>query len=258
MCWRRAWYNTRMEGSLQRTERLLREFEESNGVRYIRTRDLHNTSVHVCTENGRVLIAALKAFKSYIAFPGLAEKEETNRQHREIIRHLQNFVMSAMALVDVSRAWRKKLEARHPNFCAEYDARIAAEFRTVHEHLFIKDLRNYVGHYSLPVSAAQGSFTLSFSLAGGGEQRRLEWSVVLDLQALREWPGWSPESKKFLAGCSEDIELLGLVEPYLEKVQKFYSWFHSQLEVLHSADIEESTRMYEELNAPSGEKTGLA
>lgn len=248
---RRDWYNLKMETSLERTERLLREFEESAGVLYIRARDLHKTSTYAFTENGRVLLHALKSFKSYIAFPGLAEQEETNQQHREILRHFQNFITSALALVDVSRAWRKNLESRHPDFCAEYDKRLAAEFKGAQDHLFIKDLRNYMSHDSLPLSASQGSFTLSFSLNGGDEHRRLEWAIVLDLEALRQSRDWSSESKAYLASCSEDINLLTIVEPYHKRVVEFYAWFHEQLEALHAADIEESAKLHKQLNAPT-------
>lgn len=239
-----------METNLERTERLLREFEESPGVVYTRARDLHKTSTYTFTENGRVLIQALKSFKSYVAFPGFAEQEETNKQHREILRHFQNFVMSAMALVDVSRAWRKKLEPRHPGFCAEYDGRLVAEFKEAQDHLFIKDLRNYMTHYSLPLSASQGSFTLSFSLMGGDEHRRLEWAVVLDLESLRQSRDWSRQSKAYLASCSEDINVLTIVEPYHKRVVEFYTWFHERLEALHFMDIEESTRLHQDLNSP--------
>ena len=240
-----------METSGERTQRLIEEMENSPGYRFIRARDLHKSSGYAFTENGRVLIEALKSFRDYIAFPGLDEQAETNRQHREILRHFQNFVTSALALVEASRNWKKELQVRCPAFIAEYDARVASEFLGSVDHLLIQDLRNYMSHYRLPLSASQGTFTLKLSLQDDEQNNEMEWAVVLDLLELRQWSNWRPEPRAYLASCSDDINLLTIVEPYHKRVVSFYDWFYQRLEELHAADIAESVKRHEELNAPS-------
>lgn len=235
-----------METNEERAQLLIREWEDSSGYRYVQARDLHKSSTYNFAENGRVLIKALKDFQSYIAFPGLDAREETNRQHREILRHFQNFVTSSMALVHASRSWAKEFRVRFPDFCAEYDARVAAEFSGSVNHLFVQDLRNYLSHYRLPLSASQGTFTLRLSLKDGEQNNKIDWAIVLDLEGLRHWSGWRAKSKAYLAACSDDINLLTIVEPYHQRVLAFYDWFYQNLEELHAADIAESA----EFNAP--------
>lgn len=240
-----------MESEFDRTQRMIDELEESRGYRYIQARDLHKSSIYIFAENGRILIEALKSFKGYFAFPGLDEREETNRQHREILRHFQNFVASALALVDASRNWTAALRMSFPDFCAEYDARRAVEFTGSVNHLFVQDLRNYMLHYRLPRSASQGSFTLKFSLKDGEQNNETNWAIVFDLEGLREWDGWRAEPKAYLAACTDDIDLLTIVEPYHQQVITFYAWFHRRIEELHADDVAESAKRHVELHAPT-------
>jgi hypothetical protein len=239
-----------MESDFDRTQRLIQELEESAGFRYVRARDLHKSSTYNFTENGRLLVEALRSFQSYIAFPGLAEREETNRQHREILRHFQNFVASALALVEATRRWTNSLRARFPEFYAEYEGRVAAEFSEAVDHLLVQDLRNYMLHRGLPLSASQGSFTLRLNFKDGEQADRIDWAIVLDLEGLRQWDGWRSGSKAYLATCSEDVNLLSVVEPYHKRVMAFYDWFYQRLEALHAADVAESVRQHAELNKP--------
>lgn len=240
-----------MESEFDRTQRMIDELEKSPGYRYIQARDLHKSSIYIFTENGRVLIEALKSFKSYSAFPGLDQREETNRHHREILRHFQNFIASALALVDASRNWTADLWLRFPDFCAEYDSRRAVEFSGSVNHLFVQDLRNYMLHYRLPRSASQGSFTLKLSLKDGEENNETNWAIVFDLEGLRKWDGWRTEPKAYLAVCSDDIDLLTIVEPYHRQVIAFYAWFHQRVEALHAADVAEAAKHHAGLHGPT-------
>jgi len=240
-----------METEFDRTQRLIQEFEESAGYRYVRDRDLHKSSTYNFSENGRLLVDALKSFKSYVAFPGLHEREETTRQHREILRHFQNFVTSALALVEASRRWAKDLQVRFPEFCKEYNGRVAAEFSGAVDHLLVQDLRNFMLHRGLPLSASQGSFTLKLNLKDGEQDTQIDWAIVLDLEGLRQWDGWRSGPKVYLAACSDDINLLDVVEPYHKRVVTFYDWFYQRLEELHADDVAESVKRHAELNNPT-------
>jgi len=115
-----------------------------------------------------------------------SNRDAGTQAHRELNRHIHNFVSSALMLVEHTRIdMRKQYEATE--FLKVYEARAAATFAKSPVAQFVQGLRNYMLHRGLPHSRMFMRFTATPGTSDGSGT--METGVNLDTVALSEWSG---------------------------------------------------------------------
>jgi hypothetical protein len=150
---------------------------------------------------------------------------------REVIRLVHNYVASAKMLVDNTRPliqdWYK-----NTSFLAEYNAEVRSRFLNNSLSLFIEDLRNYILHYSLPITTATIKVTVDQIT---GNQTEIA-AITINKPALLRWKKWS-KGKKFLDTAEDEIVVLDIIERYYHQVTEFHEWMHKAFDTFHAAEF---------------------
>lgn len=154
----------------------------------------------------------------------------------EITRTLHNFAASAFTLVDHTRNLHNELYSAS-GALPDYQARVDTEFANDGLALFIKGLRNYCVHYSLPLVGVQ--LGIQSDIHTGTSTN---WGVPLSISKLLAWDGWTARPRAFLQGSGPTIDLATVVRQYRDKVESFQGWFQEQQRSVHRAEYEHQAR----------------
>jgi hypothetical protein len=162
---------------------------------------------------------------------------------RKTARFLHNYVSAAMSLVDHTR----RLYQQHYKVASEfsdYDDRVNKSFAKDPLAQFVKGLRQYVVHRSVP------PITFWFMLQPGPRsaamsesERRFVGFRVANLELFDNWPA---EGKNYFKG-KESIDLLQVCSSYTNKVVGFHGWLRNKIMQFHRLEIGEALRLQQEL-----------
>jgi len=153
----------------------------------------------------------------------------------ETARLLQNYLASASALVDQTRALIDSGYKSH-SFHEEYENQIKNRFVGNPIIGFVEDLRNYSLHYSLPVTGANLTFNQNESDKISASTA--DFILVLDRPSLLLWSNWSTKGKPFLNKITgNQIELSSFVDPYFNQVNEFHQWMFFRIQEIHSKEL---------------------
>jgi hypothetical protein len=217
---------------------------------------------HRC--DGRTLYARLRVFQvSLFAFNGnldsLLRAIETMRPNSvssdetmfefsdridlplmETCRCLQNFVSSAMTLVDQSRVLYKELYEPKGQL-ADYEREVKHRFADDPIHQFVQGLRNMTVHKRLPV--------ISYH-----ENRHFQdGSIVLDVTVclqkadLLQYDRWNGQARMFLENGAEKINVAQVMRDYHQTVAGFHDWFSRRQRETNAAELEYRDSLEREL-----------
>jgi hypothetical protein len=162
------------------------------------------SSYYVFESNYRWLVRALDYFGRIEVFMDLWR--EDNRPKLEsfidkVTRLLHNFLASAKSLVDHTRVFKNKMTKGH-RFKKVYQEKVDRDLKHSPLVCFVQDLRNYVLHKQLPIASAQLSLK-----GGGGTITEYGSTIKLDVNELREWDEWKPESRMYLDSLDDKVQI---------------------------------------------------
>ena len=106
----------------------------------------------------------------------------------ELLRQMRNYCATAAVLIEHSRQMMGKLAATNPEVVANYERHKAKVVELPVAH-FIKDLRNYMIHYSLPSTGSSVSYT--------AEDNQVTLDIFLSSSELLKWSKWTQQSKAY-------------------------------------------------------------
>ena len=135
----------------------------------------------------------------------------------QIDQKLHNYIASSASLIDQTRRLTDRFVTARVRDA--YDRRrnaLAADGGNA----FLRDLRNYALHYSIPFTA----HTVSFN-AGEPE---LSYKVELSTSMLQEWDGWKAPAKKFLAEVGAAVELRQVIAQHFHAYSDLWTWLFDQ------------------------------
>jgi hypothetical protein len=155
----------------------------------------------------------------------------------EVTRLLHNFLASAQSLVDHTRVFKNKMYKGH-TFKKVYQDKVDRELKHSPIVCFVQDLRNYVLHKQLPIASAQLSLK-----GGGGTITELDNTIKLDVNELREWNKWKPESRVFLDSLDDKVQIREVAEKYEGAIRAFYQWFGEQQTQVHRSEFAKLSRL---------------
>ncbi len=162
----------------------------------------------------------------------------------EFIRLLHNYSMSVASLIDISIRFRDKL--KNDTFTEEYQTRIND---VMIYSAFLKDLRNYICHWRLPVVIPffdLEKFESEIDIISEEIATDLIKTAIvpnifhiisekfintkpnnyfLTKKSLVDWNGWSSSSKKLIDTLEELIDVNSIICKYQVLIDQFYQWF---------------------------------
>jgi hypothetical protein len=141
----------------------------------------------------------------------------------ELDRRLHNQLASTVTLIDHTRRLISYYESDAPDLAAEYEAR-NARVRGTNEAAFLRGLRNYLLHYSVPVMIQALTF-------GPGAPRH---DIKLSAARLLEWPEWKAVARAYLSAFGDrDGPVLGRdVATYATAMGWLFTWLLEQRAVV--------------------------
>jgi hypothetical protein len=135
-------------------------------------------------------------------------------------RCLHNYLASVKSLIDHST---RIMRGRTGLVADEFERRKATVV-TRPDFCFVRDLRNFVLHRSLPALAHRVTWT-NVNTADA----RLDSEVELSVKLLSEWDGWSAPAKQFLAQQEEVVRLRPTVRDTGGLIYELNAWLHDEL-----------------------------
>ncbi|MGP1716450.1 MAG: hypothetical protein ACTS9Y_04665 [Methylophilus sp.] len=218
---------------------------ESPGVKFLNQLHARSFSLNTFQMNASELIEA--TLKVNDPEHGLSLMSQDHRDagrqaHRELSRHIHNFVASAKALVDHTRVFMREHYAGTETY-KKYDAQVTNTFSKNAVSKFVHDLRNYILHRGMPNSHMFLSMKQDPSLPELGAT--ITSGIRFDTKSLLEWSGWTAPSKGYIAQNGEFINISPFVEEYLVRVNSFNDWLDTLLREHHASDLAELTRLQE-------------
>ena len=158
----------------------------------------------------------------------------------QVTQRLHNYVAASSSLVDHSRHLMKgrsdvivsRVEAEKLNLIAHP------------EIAFIKDLRNYMLHRSLPPVLHRAAMTGLNSSTPNSESE-----VILSAGDLLAWGRWGTAAKAFLREQTESMELRPIVETHGYEMYKFNDWLLDLLIEENRSNLAAANELVVERNA---------
>lgn len=169
-------------------------------------------------------------------------KEAGQQAHRELSRHVHNFVASAKTLVDHTRVFVEEHYENTPVLSSFRD-QITSTFTNDPVSKFVHDLRNYMLHKGLPNSHMFMFFEQHPKKPERGA--KLTTGIRLDTASLLEWSSWTAPAKRYIEQAGEHINIHQFSEEYLVRINRFHSWLEAMLHEHHAADLAHLAKLQE-------------
>lgn len=228
---------------------LWQKITESAGSGYLKRAHERSFSLNVFHMNAVELMEAVQRVKN--PDQGIAWMMEKNREaglqaHRELSRHVHNFVSSALTLVEHTRVFMRKHYA-DTDLLETYEKQVTATFAQSPVAQFVQGLRNYMLHRGLPNSSMFMTFTANPGVTDGSGT--METGVRYATATLLDWDGWKPAARAYLQQVGEYLYLHEFTQNYLTLINQFHSWLDTALAVRHQLDIQEFDQLQAQLHA---------
>lgn len=140
----------------------------------------------------------------------------------QLTQRLHNYLSSLATLIDHTRRVMRGTEV-DPAIREAYEEQVRRDFEESPSAGFLKDLRNYMLHYSLPATVIRWDET------GPDASSISNSDVDLHLDVMKDWPKWSERARAFIDSEGPVTRLLPLVSRYADRVFELYGWLLTEL-----------------------------
>lgn len=139
-------------------------------------------------------------------------RDTTDEYADELVRYLHNYLTAVTSLIDSQRVVMRHCWGKGSEFeTGEYREHVKTSFGTG-EAEFMKDLRNYCTHRSIPLPG----ISTKLSWVQGGPTI-MENKLTLDRDKLLDWDGWTAPAKGYLRVKGERFDLLPVLYSYVKQ-----------------------------------------
>jgi len=153
-------------------------------------------------------------------------------------RLLHNFLASAKSLVDHTRVIVNRLYPEDHEFRIEYQKKLSQDLSGNDLQKFVKNLRNYAQHYTLPVLALKISFS--------SDSNEFNSTLQINVAILKKWDKWGG-SRAYLEPLENGLPVIALASEYYILIQDFYAWLSDRQSDIHQVDFDNLEKMQEKL-----------
>lgn len=195
---------------------LIVEMESLKGFRIINDIELLKGTNYIFINNFFELKNIIEKSEQDIEIWYLKNRRQLDFVLLEVTRLLHNYSASVLTLIDHTRNFRKKIKEKNLEKTFEREIQRLGVNEVVG---FMKQLRQYLQHYSLPITKA--------NLAINGNN--YEQKIILDKNKLLKWNRWNSNSKKYIDNFEEDIEIISFCEEYYNLIEKFYNFLYNEV-----------------------------
>lgn len=226
-----------MEVDNKKSFELLQEIQSSPGTAFINNLYMRSFSLNILQRNALELMEEAKKVQDPdygIPLMALANREAGNQAHRELSRHLHNFVSAAKTLVDHTRVFVEEHYA-NTNVMKAYQKSVETTFLNDGNAKFVHDLRNYMLHKGPPKTSMYFSYTNHKK--DDHIQGEAETGIRFETKTLLEWSKWTAPAKKYIENSGKHISVHDCTESYLVTVTNFHDQLEALLYDYHADDL---------------------
>jgi len=220
---------------------LIREMESLKGFKIIHDMELLKITNQIFSMNFMQLCYVIDMYEKDPELAFLCNRQKLNEINLEILRLFHNYSASSFTLIRHSSVFKDNL--KNENVSMFYDNELE-KLKNIEVVDFMKDLRNYIQHYSFPVSSRQ----VSVKMIEGTDSYEMEQKILLRLQSLLAWDGWKSKGKAYLKQFNDDIEIKLFCKEYYEYITKFNKAFFEMLAKEYEKDIYELQEFQNNMN----------
>lgn len=195
------------------------------------------SSFRVFNNNFHELIQELEHLKDprqALTMYGTNQRENLENLLDQALRLLHNFLASAFSLIEHTRKIVTRLYSGQA-FRDEYQKKLEQDVINNPVHSFVKHLRNYTQHYTLPILALQITLLEDF-----------DFRIKMDVESLKQWDNWG-SSRSYLDALEDSCCIETVVNEYFVLIQNFYVWLTEQQLSIHQADFIKLQQMQQNL-----------
>lgn len=220
--------------------RLARMHEKLKGTEIMT--NLHHlaTSDFIVRRNYQELLNGIKRFEADITIMYLKNVRRFEFASKEITRMLHNYLASIKSLIDHTTRFKRNL--KNPKLDSEY-LRKVRKLTSNECAVFIKQFRNYIQHYELPLISAHLTVTRKKPEKPDFEE---DLRLLLNKEDLLKWDKWNQSSKNYINKFDE-LKLGEIFEEYEAFNNEFYEWFYNNVIELYKNEIEELRKLEMEM-----------
>ena len=225
-----------------------RKIMDSAGATVVNRAHMRSFSFNVFHMNAIELLEATHRVKDPsqgVAFM-MSNQGVGTQAHRELNRHIHNFVSSALTLVEHTRIHMRK-HYEGTDFLTTYAAQATATFAHSPVAQFVQGLRNYMVHRGLPNSQMFMTFTATPGAAGGSGTT--ETGIRISRASLLDWDGWKSEARSYIDKADSDLDVQEFAQEYLELATQFQQWLEASIADHHRYELEELDELHSALEA---------
>ena len=142
---------------------------------------------------------------------------------KDLKRKLYNFLALNSTIIDHTRRLAKK----YPQVKSVISERIKEEFEESPLSNFVKDLRNYFSHYSLPlimgnVKPKDGGLVVT--------------QPIFFKEELLKWSGWNKYSKSFILNSESDLIVKNIITEHYSRMVELYAYLRQALKDVYDEE----------------------
>lgn len=225
---------------------LIEEMESLKGYKIVQGIELLKDTNYIFTQNYLELISKIDVFEKNPEFWIIENRQKLHFIILETRRLLHNYSSSVLTLIDHTRNFQKKISEK------KIDDIYKDTVNRLNTHdvvIFMKYLRQYLQHYSLPIvnasfsakivssnesefSSNMDEFLKLFSAEVINRESIenkyvIEKKMQLDINELLKWNGWNSRSKDYLEEVGDEVEVKLFCEDYFNLVNRFYNFFYN-------------------------------
>ncbi|MFP3517514.1 hypothetical protein SB766_15090 [Pseudomonas sp. SIMBA_077] len=222
----------------------LRKIYESKGMRFLNDQKIRSFSLNILYMNATTLIEESKKISDPdigLELMFVSNKDAGDQAHREINRHIHNFVAAAKTVVDHTRVM---LNERYiaTDIHHEINQRIKETVGASPVCKFVHDLRNFMVHKGLPNSEMymQGSNT------GPDGDMHFKTGIRINATSLLDFKSWTAPALKYIQQAGDYVEIDIFTTQYVDEVKALHSWLDITLTQHHAADLNELAELQAE------------
>ncbi|CAN7365356.1 hypothetical protein LJR277_002100 [Pseudomonas sp. LjRoot277] len=230
----------------------LRKIYESKGMRFLNDQKMRSFSLNILYMNATSLVEEAEKLSDPdigIELMFVSNKDAGDQAHREINRHIHNFVAAAKTVVDHTRVMlnEKYIETQ---IHQEINKRIVETVGASPVCKFVHDLRNFMVHKGLPNS----EMYMQCSNVGPDGAMHFKTGVRIKATSLLDFKSWTAPALKYIKQAGDYVEIDAFTKQYVDEVKALHSWLDIALTQYHASDLAELAELQAEESEHSAER----
>jgi len=164
---------------------------------------------------------------------------------------LHNYVAAVKSLVDHQRIVSETYLAGENR--DRYQDEVKRRFINSPGSQFVQQLRDYLLHVRLPVTAGSFSFARG---TDGPEHGSVAHSITLDVPSMMKWKKWNLRSREYFKRSGDNLDLHEALAIYYADADDFHNWFDRHIRECNLDAINEAQDLIDAHNALVERLTG--